>query len=471
MPSIEGLPLSLDAKVARLRAHRALGHAPQAELEWLAARSVLVTYEAGDVLLVAGVASSTLNVVLAGRFVILVDKGSGPQLLFEFKTGDVAGMLPFSRGARAPANVTVTEPSQNLEMPASHFPEMIRECPTITAACVHAMLDRARHFSTSDIRDEKLVSLGRLAAGLAHELGNPASAAVRSARSLDDALKEIERASASVGAAGLTPAQRAVIERVRGRCFARLSGPALSPMARADREEELGAWLRAHGVREDCAEPLAETSLKIAALDELAEAITGEALDASIRWIAAGCLVRTLSAEIQMATSRIHQLVASVKGFTFMDHARIAEPVDIRAGLDDTFTMLASKTRANRVEVVQKIPGDLPMVQTVGAELNQVWMNLIDNALDALKNGGRLTVLAAVEEGRVAVRIQDDGPGIPPELLGMIFDPFFTTKDVGHGTGLGLDIVRRILHRIGGEVAVESEPGRTEFRVMLPIAR
>ncbi len=467
---METKDLSVEAKVERLRAHRALGHAPPAELEWLATRAALVTYETGDLLLRAGIASETLNVVLVGRFVIFVDKGSGPQLLFEFKAGDVSGALPFSRGARAPSNVTAAEPTETLEMPASHFPEMIRECPTVTAACVHSMLDRARHFSTSDIRDEKLVSLGRLAAGLAHELGNPASAAVRSARSLDDALKEIERASASVGAAGLTTEQRAVIERVRGRCFARLSGPALSPMARADREEELGAWLRAHGVREDCAEPLAETALKIAALDELAAAITGEALDASIRWIAAGCLVRTLSAEIQMATSRIHQLVGSVKGFTYMDHARIAEPVDIRAGLDDTFTMLASKTRANRVEVVLRIPADLPLVQTVGAELNQVWMNLIDNALDALKGGGRLTVLAGVEQGRVAVRIQDDGPGIPPELLGMIFDPFFTTKDVGQGTGLGLDIVRRILHRIGGEIAVESEPGRTEFRVTLPMA-
>jgi signal transduction histidine kinase len=459
-----------DAIVERLRAHRALGHAPRAELEWLAARGTIVTYQAGDVLLRAGIPSETMMAVLVGRFAIFVDKGQGPQLLFEFKAGDVAGMLPFSRGARAPANVTVTEPSENLEMPASNFPEMIRECPVVTAACVHAMLDRARHFSTSDIRDEKLVSLGRLAAGLAHELGNPASAAVRSARSLDDALKDIEQASASLGAAGLSPDQRAVIERVRGRCFARLSGPALSPVARADREEELGAWLRAHGVREDCAEPLAETSLKIAALDELAASVSGAALDAAIRWIAAGCLVRTLSAEIQMATSRIHQLVASVKGFTFMDHARIAEPVDIRAGLDDTFTMLASKTRANRVEVVLEIPDDLPRVETVGAELNQVWMNLVDNALDALKGGGRLTVLAGVESGKVAVRIRDDGPGIPPELVGMIFDPFFTTKDVGHGTGLGLDIVRRILQRIGAEITVESQPGKTEFRVMLPIA-
>lgn len=456
--------------VDRLRAHRAIGHAPVEELEWLVARSTLVTYEQGDVLMVAGAVAGTLNVVLKGRFAIVADRSTGPQLLFEFKAGDVSGSLPFSRGARAPADVTVTEPSENLEMPASHFPAMIRECPVITAACVHAMLDRARHFSTSDIRDEKLVSLGRLAAGLAHELGNPASAAVRSAQGLDDALKEIEHASARVGAAGLSAEQRVLIERVRGRCFARLSGPALSPIARADREEALTEWLLKHAVSEDCAAPLVETSLQLSALDELAASVTGEALDAAVRWIAAGCLVRTLSAEIQMATSRIHQLVASVKGFTYMDHARVTEPVDIRVGLEETFTLLASKTRTHRVEVVVQIPEDLPRVQVVGAELNQVWMNLIDNALDALKNGGRLIVASAVEDGRVVVRIRDDGPGIPPELLGLIFDPFFTTKDVGHGTGLGLDIVRRILQRMGAEIDAESVPGQTEFRVRLPVA-
>ena len=249
-------------------------------------------------------------------------------------------------------------------------------------------------------------------------------------------LERVHGLSASVGAAGLSVEQREVIERVRRRCFARLTGPALSPMARADREEELSAWLLAHGVSEDCAGPLAETALKVSALDELAEAVQGQALDAAIRWVDAGCLVRTLATEIQMATSRIHQLVGSVKGFTYMDHARIAEPVDVRVGIDDTFTMLGAKTRANGVEVIVNIPLELPRVQTVGAELNQVWMNLIDNALDAVAGGGRVTVTAAEEDGRVAVRVVDNGAGIPPDKIGRIFDPFFTTKDVGKGTGL-----------------------------------
>ena len=459
-----------NAILERLIAHRAIGSAPRAELEWVAAHGTLRTLAVGEALLAAGQLSQALAVVLTGRLVITVDRGAGPQILFEFRGGDLGGALPFSRGAKAPADVLAHEKTEIIEVPVRDLAEMVRDCPNVTATCVHAMLDRARHFNTSDLRDEKLVSLGRLAAGLAHELNNPASAAVRSARLLDDGLKEIERASASVGAAGLSAEQRAVIERVRGRCFARLSGPLLSPMARADREDTIAAWLAAHGASEESAASLAETTLPISALDELAAAVQGGALDAALRWIAAGCLVRTLATEIQMATSRIHQLVGSVKGFTFMDHARIAEPVDVRPGIDDTFTMLASKTRANGVEVVIAIPDDLPRVQTVGAELNQVWMNLIDNALDAVAAGGRVTVAAAAEGGRVAVRIQDNGPGIPPEALGRIFDPFFTTKDVGKGTGLGLDIVRRILQRLEGEITVESRPGHTEFRVLLPMA-
>ncbi len=455
----------------RLRAHRSLGAAPQAELEWIAAHGSLRRLEVNDVLLAAGQTSQHLGIILTGSMVIMVDRGSGPQVLVTFGAGDVAGALPYSRGAKAPAPVFAREPTEILEVPIATFPELMRECPHVTAVCVHAMIDRARHFSTTEIRDEKLVSLGRLAAGLAHELNNPASAAVRSARMLDDGLKEIERASASVGAAGLSIEQREVIERVRGRCFARLTGPALSPMARADREEELSAWLLTHGVSEDCAGPLAETALKVSALDELAESVQGQALDAAIRWVAAGCLVRTLATEIQMATSRIHQLVGSVKGFTYMDHARIAEPVDVRVGIDDTFTMLGAKTRANGVEVIVNIPLELPRVQTVGAELNQVWMNLIDNALDAVANGGRVTVTATEEEDRVVVRIADNGAGIPADKIGRIFDPFFTTKDVGKGTGLGLDIAKRILQRLEAEIAVESQPGHTEFRVLLPVAR
>jgi signal transduction histidine kinase len=225
-----------------------------------------------------------------------------------------------------------------------------------------------------------------------------------------------------------------------------------------------------HGLDVSCADPLAETGITIAALDSLAERVSGEALNSAVAWIAAGCGLRSLAYEIDMATSRIQQLVSSVKGFTFMDHAPTPEPLDIRGGIQDTFTMLAAKKRAKGVNVVLNLPDTLPRVMGVGGELNQVWMNLVDNALDAVAPGGTVSVETSLNLGKLTVCITDDGPGIPADIQGRIFDPFFTTKDVGKGTGLGLDIVRRIIQRHDGTIDLESRPGRTQFRVGLPTA-
>ena len=242
-------------------------------------------------------------------------------------------------------------------------------------------------------------------------------------------------------------------------------------MERADHEDAIATWLAAHGANEGCAAPLAETGLTLDALDLLAASVSGSALDVALRWISAGCMVRSLASEIEMASSRIHELVGAVKGFTYMDHAPTPEPVDIRRGIHDTLTMLAAKTREKSAEVSVQLGADLPRAHAVGAELNQVWMNLIDNALDAVARGGHVAVTAEPVRDRVVVRITDDGEGIPPEVIGRIFDPFFTTKGVGKGTGMGLDIVRRLLGRNGGEIEVESRPGHTEFRVRLPAER
>ena len=179
--------------------------------------------------------------------------------------------------------------------------------------------------------------------------------------------------------------------------------------------------------------------------------------------------MRLLAAEIDTSVSRIHELVGAVKGFTYMDRAQTTEAVEIRRSLTDTVAVLGAKTRAKSVVVQVTVPADLPPVFASGGELNQVWANLIDNALDAVAPGGRVDVTASYELDRVVVSIVDNGPGIPPDVQNRIFDPFFTTKPVGQGTGLGLDIVRRLLQRTEGEIDVESRPGRTEFRVTLPV--
>jgi len=347
---------------------------------------------------------------------------------------------------------------------------LIRECHEITSILVHTMLDRARYFTSNELHDEKMVSLGKLSAGLAHELNNPASAIDRSAALLASRLEEAERTTRMLGAARLTDAQLAAVEAVRGSCHETRQGGVRSPIEQAEREEAVAGWLADRGLDAGSAEALADTAVTFEALDRLSGAVEPPALDAALRWVAAGCSVRNLASEIQEAARRISGLVGAIKGFTHMDQANVPESVDLVRGLDDTVAVLRAKARSKSASVVVEAEPGLPPARGFVGELNQIWANLIDNALDAIAVSGRVEVSASRENGRMVVRVVDDGPGIPAEVRERVFDPFFTTKPVGQGTGLGLDIVRRLVRHNEGEIAVESRPGRTEFRVTLPAA-
>ena len=456
--------------MARLARHRALGGAPAAEHAWLAAHGMPHTYAPGDVVTAKGQQAKSMLVVFTGHVVIRMDRGAGSHKIFEWRGGDVGGVLPYSRGASPPNDAVAEEPTESLLIAKELLPELTRECPVITAALVHAMVDRARQFTSSDLRDEKLISLGKLAAGLAHELNNPASAAVRSAKLLTEALDGAEAAVRELAAAGLSPSQFASVDAARAVCDLAQGSAALSSLDRADREDAIAAWLADHGMTQESASTLSDAGVTPAALDALAAAISGGALAAGLRWLAASCLVRALSSEIKGAATRIYDLVGAVKGFAYMDRAPTPEPVDIRGGIADSLTMLGAKTRAKAAAVSVNLPPDLPRVLAVGAELNQVWLNLLDNALDAVPVGGHVAVTGSRELDFVVVQVVDDGPGIPKEIQGRIFDPFFTTKPVGKGSGLGLDTVRRLLQRHDAEVSVESVPGRTAFQVRLRAA-
>ncbi len=380
----------------------------------------------------------------------------------------MTGLLPYSRMGKPPGETRLLMDSEFLLILSEQFPELIRECYHVTAACVHVMLDRARAFNTSDMHEEKMASLGKLAAGLAHELNNPASAVARSAEGLGERLQDVENASRALGALRLSDAQLKALDRARELCLA--AGGATfgtSPLAQADREDAITDWLERRNANVTSAYSLAGSSVTIDALDELAEQLDGEALETALRWLVAGCTSYQLAREIEMAASRIYTLVAAVKGFTYMDQATMPKPVDVAKGLTDTLAVLNAKARGRNVAVTVEVEPELPRVPGYGGELNQVWANLVDNALDVAKTG---VAISAAREGRnVIVRVTDDGPGIPDELRARIFDPFFTTKPVGKGTGLGLDIARRLVRRHHGDIAVASHPGRTEFTVTLPL--
>ncbi len=357
------------------------------------------------------------------------------------------------------------EPSRVLTVEADQLPRLIHDCPELTAVLVHVMLDRARVFKSSELLDEKMASLGRLAAGLAHELNNPASAVSRSAKTLVTAVAALEHASRPFCCLDLPDGQYpaiATLLKERAGIHA-----ALSPLDRADREEAIADWLDQHGVVGVDVGPLTESGFRPEDFDALSRSVGPEPLATVIAYVSAALGVRQLSTEIDTAATRIHGLVAAVKGFTYVNQQATRQPIAIRQGLSDTITVLKAKAKSKSVEVQMHVPDDLPAVEGYGGELNQVWANLIDNAIDATP-GGHVRIGAESAGGKVIVNVTDDGPGIPSEVVNRIFDPFFTTKEIGQGTGLGLDIARRIVQRHHGAIDVTSGPGRTEFRVTLP---
>jgi signal transduction histidine kinase len=452
----------------RLRNHATLGGAPVAELEWLAAHGSLRRLAPGDMVIRQGESAiDSLMVLLTGHVVLYVNRGRGRRKIAEWHGGEVSGVLPYSRVTVAIGDGVAEQATEVWMVPREQFPAMIRDCPAVTAILVHVMLDRARHFTSADLRDEKLMALGKLAAGLAHELNNPTSAMVRSAKALGELLDQGERAARTLGALGLTERQLAEVEATQLAC---LAAPvrAWSPLERADREDALAAWLAARGADVEVAAALVDTAVSAELLGRLAAAVPAGALDAALRWIACRCAIRSLTEQIERGASRVFDLVSAVKGFTQMDRSPVAQPVNVGQGLRDTLIVLRSKATSRQAGLTAEVDPDLPPVQGVGAELNQIWANLVDNALDAVGPGGRVAVVARREGNRVVIEVTDDGPGIPPEIRERIFDPFFSTKDVGKGVGLGLDIVRRTLERHDGEIDVESQPGRTVFRVRLP---
>ncbi len=457
----------------RLIAHKTLGGAPRAELEWIAEHGELHHYQAGDLIASKSVPVTYMAIVLTGHVAIHVATAAGaaPRKVMEWRGGDVTGTLPYSRMTNPPGDNMALEESEGVLIHSSLFPEMIRHCPAVTGILVHIMVDRARHFTSTDWQDEKTMSLGRLAAGLAHELNNPASAVSRSAKLLGDALTKAIEAAQALGAARMSENERESIRAMRDETLIPATTGVFSAIERSDREDEVMTWLEDHGADVTPAHALAETGITLESLDALAEVVSPTTLDLALSCMATRYTARSLASDIERASSRIYELVSAVKRFTYMDRATVSEPASVAQGVMDTVAVLASKAKQKSASVRLEIPDDLPLIQAFGGELNQVWSNLLENALDAVPTSGQVVVSAAREGDWVVVRVIDNGPGMTPEIRSRIFDPFFTTKPMGEGTGLGLDISRRIVTRHGGQIEVESEPGRTEFRVTLPMDR
>ena len=441
---------------------------PDDQITWFLSHSQEVHLAAGDIYVRQGDPADWMFVILDGQFQWRGEFG-GQTVVIPSKVGDVTGMLPFSRMKQFTVTGRAVTEGRVLKFPASLFPELVQKMPELTTRLVGLMSDRIREATRIEQQRDRLASLGKLSAGLAHELNNPASAAKRASGQLRDILKRIKDASHELGKRELTAAQKSEIEKLEASLIQR-DEPPPDALTISDLEDQLDSLFRSHGQSDlwQLAAELARKDVKPDVLEALFAALDADTARAALLRIAASLEVASLLNEIESSTSRISDLVRAIKEYTFMDQAPV-QNVDIVKSLETTLTILNHKLKHG--VVVQRDYHRVPLlVNSFGSELNQVWTNLIDNAIDAMGGKGELRVRTYREDTCVVVEIGDNGPGISPEIRTHIFEPFFTTKGVGEGTGLGLDTVQRIVRKHRGNIQVNSKPGDTRFQVWLPLA-
>jgi signal transduction histidine kinase len=441
---------------------------PDDQIDWFISQSKELNLKAGDSYLRQGDPADAMFVILEGHLQVRGEL-NGETVAFDLEPGDVTGVLPFSRMKQFSVGGRAVTDSHALRFPASLFPELVQKMPELTKRLVGLMSDRIRETTRIEQQRDRLVSLGKLSAGLAHELNNPASAAKRAASQLRQILTKIRNASLELGKRDLSPAQKSEIEKLEA-SFTQQDVVLPDALTINDLEDQIDSLLRSHGQNDlwMLAAGLARRNIKPEVVESLFANLDRDTARAALVRIAASVEVASLLHEIESSTSRISDLVGAIKEYTHMDQSPV-QNVDVIKSLETTLTILNHKLK--RGVVVQRDYQRIPLlVNSFGSELNQVWTNIIDNAIDAMHGKGELRVRTYRDDGCVVVEIGDNGPGIPEEVQPHIFEPFFTTKGVGEGTGLGLDTVQRIVKKHRGNIQVNSRPGDTRFQIWLPMA-
>ncbi|MFL6195069.1 MAG: ATP-binding protein [Thermoanaerobaculia bacterium] len=431
--------------------------------------------EPGAVLFSEGDENYQFFVVLEGEVRITKRVGSEETVLAVHDPGEFTGEISMLTGGPAIATGRSVGRSRVIRVEPDKFRRLVAECPPVARVVLSAMAGRATDVDAQLRQQEKMAALGKLSAGLAHELNNPAAAAARAADQLRESIRclqslvlERERPFNATELQVLSEIQKEALTTIEGRG----GKPQLDPLAQSDLEDTITEWLEEKEVEEPwrMAPVLASAGIGPERLEALSARLGGD-VGCILPWIEGVLNLAELLDQIENSTARISELVTSIKQYSYMDQAPEQE-IDLHDGLESTLKMLSFKLRKANVEVVREFDRTLPRVCAHGSELNQVWTNLIDNALDAMKDngGGTLTLRTSQAHGEARVEIVDNGSGIPEDVQRRIFEPFYTTKGVGEGSGLGLDIARRIIKvRHKGEIRCESRPGETSFEVRLPI--
>jgi signal transduction histidine kinase len=437
------------------------------ELEWLATHGTERFESAGATIFHEGDPAHKMSIILKGEIHVRRERGA-PTGLFIGRAGQITGLLPFSRMKSHGGHGFVVADAWALDFDRETFPEMLRAVPSMGQRCVSVLLDRVREVTRLEQQSEKLNALGKLAGNLAHEMNNPASAAQRAASGLLDELRVYGHQKFRLGSLCLDEQHLLKVRDWQESIREQASTATPLSSQHAALEDGLQTWLRSHGVEETwkIAPELAELGVTAALLDPLGEFLNAGSLTIVLSQFASSVRAERIAEAMLDSTARIFDLIRAIKDYSYMDQAPIQE-IDVRMGLENTLTMLQS--RLTHVEIERRYDADLPRISAYGSELNQVWMALLENALDAIADRGKITLVAKVSGDMLLIEVWDNGPGIPAELQDRVFEPFFTTKAPGLGLGLGLDTALRIIRRHRGYISVKSEPGATCFQVRLPI--
>ncbi|WP_422354103.1 sensor histidine kinase [Roseivirga pacifica] len=445
---------------------------PLEQIAWMVERGEYLEIKAGEVFYKRGDPVDKLTILLEGLAAFRMEQNGQYKEMIRFVKGDITGALPYSRAFSGNANGAILSDSKIFTLNKSHFQDLVSECHDLAAMLVHRMTDRVRDMVRLQQQNEKLMALGKLSAGLAHELNNPAAAIVRSSETLQKHLGTVPDKLKRMMTLEITDEQ---IDQINVIVFGKLNrtdSKPLSMLEKSSLEDDLVDWLEGNGYG-DCymlSETLADYGFSPTDLQNMKEEVGPKQLPMLMEWIDNVLTTQRMIGEIKEASNRISSLVNSVKSYSHMDRANEMEATNVHQGILNTLTILNHKIKQNRVDVVDNLAENIPMISASPGELNQVWTNVIDNALDAMEEtGGTLAITSWVDGDSIKVTIADSGSGIPADIQDRIFEPFFTTKDIGKGTGLGLETVKLIVDKHKGSIKLNSNTEGTTFEFCFPI--
>jgi len=470
--------MNKSVKIEDLKKITALKDLPDEHLEWILSHSDYKEYEDGVMLYKTGDAIDEMSFILEGKVFFYLNVNGKLVHYFSFEndeiSGGVTGLLPYSRMRSSPGSSYAVGKLRVVRVHKNYFHELEELNPEFTQKLIGYMTERARIFATTQMQKEKVSALGKLAAGIAHEMNNPSAAINRISEELNKKLKQNFELTEGLLKKNISPALiRNIREAVQEKEKYNLQEAKISPLQRMEREDALNDWLNEKGIsnENEIAETLTEACFTPDDLEKILTDVPGEALQNILNWFENLLSSELLIKDLENASDRITTLVGAIKSHVRMDRSGDLHITNIHNDIENTLILLGYKIRDKNIQVKKLFCEDMTGVEAYIGELNQVWTNIIDNAIFALPQNGELVIETKCNKKDIMVVITDNGPGIPKEIINRVFDPFFTTKKVGEGTGIGLDLVKNVINKLKGEVKVSSVPGKTEFIIRIPVSQ